>query len=162
MLFLIMVFGMTLNVSAKEIDENNNEQLEFLEGENLNEEFGEPDQYVDGIYNVGENARANLTGLVRLSQYKTKLQADYSTGYSYKVSKLGIKNLKLQYKGSLGIWYTIITIDDRYRTDTMTYVGSFTCNGTIGRTYRLQGTHYAVVDGTTISRFNTTENLTFR
>ena len=161
-LCIVLLLGMSINVSAEGFEDDADKQLEYTEGENLAEIWGKADQYADGIYNVGENARVDLTGMVRLSQYKTKLQADYTTGYTYRASKLGIKNLKLQYKGSLGIWNTIITIDDRYWTDTMTYMGSFTCNGTIGRTYRLQGTHYAVVDGTTISRFNTTENLTFR
>lgn len=161
-MFLIMLFGMSLNVSAKEIVVNNDEQLELTEGENLREKWGEPDQYVEGLYNVGKNARADLTGMIQLSQYKTKVQADYSTSYSYDVSKIGIKNLKLQYKGSLGIWYTIVTFDDRHVTNDSLYMGSFTCNGTIGRTYRLQGTHYAVVNGTTKTRFNTTEGLTFR
>lgn len=161
-LSMIVVLCMSVNVSATEIEIDSDEQLEYEEGENLEEKWGQPDQYVDGIYNVGREARADLSGIIRLGQYKTKVQADYSTSYSYDVSKIGIKNLKLQYKGSLGLWYTIITFDDRHVTNDSLYMGSFTCNGTIGRTYRLQGTHYAVVNGTTKTRFNTTEGMTFK
>lgn len=160
-LCVVLVLGINVNVFAEEVELDADEQLEYTEDESLSEIYGEADQYVDGMYNVGSGARTDLTGLIRLSQYQTKLQADYSTAYNYEVSKIGIKNLKLQYKSSLGIWYNIITIDDRYVTNEAVYMGRFTCNGTIGRTYRLKGTHYAVVNGKTITRDNITGNLTF-
>lgn len=160
-LLLILIFCMSINVLAEENEKDTGEQLEYTEGEDLSEKFGEPDKYVDGIYNVGKNVRTDLTGLVRLSKYNIKVQADYSTGYTYKVKKIGVKNLTLQYKSSLGLWYTITTIDNRYRENALSYMGSFTCNGTIGRTYRLKCTHYVVDNGSTKTRDNITGELKF-
>lgn len=160
-LFLILICLFDIDVLAAEIELDSEEQVQYVEGEGLDDTWGEPDQYVDGLYNLGKNARADLTGIVRLSQYKTKLQADYSTSYAYKVSKIGVKNLQLQYKSSLGIWYNIIKFDDRHFTNASDYLGVFTCNGTIGRTYRLKCTHYVVDNGSTKTRDNITGELKF-
>lgn len=159
-LVFVLLFCLNINVCAAE-DENEsiNVELEsFIEEETVDE----VDQFVDGIYNVGPNARASMTGMLRLSQAGTKIQADYSTSYTSTVDRIGIKNIKLDFKGSLGVWYNIITLDDRYRTNKSTYSGFFTCNGVPGRTYRLQATHYIKDGSYTQSRPNITEGLTFR
>lgn len=142
---------------AAEIELDSDEQIEYVEGE----EIEEIDEYVDGIYNISEYARADISGVIRLAKSGTKLGGSYSTSYTYAVDKIGIKNLKLQYKSSLGIWYTLITLDDRYVTNDSLYAGSFTTTGTFGRTYRLKCTHYITNDGTTQTRDNVTGELTF-
>ena len=160
LLISILTFSMSFNVCAAEdeVELDSNEQVLYTEGTTVDR----VDQYVDGIYNVDEYARASMSGLIRLSQAGTKLQASYSTGYTTDVDKIGMKNVKLQYKGSLKIWYTIITIDNRYVKNDSIYVGSFSCDGVIGRTYRLKGTHYVTIDGSTESRDNITGELIFK
>lgn len=158
-LICILIFGMNMNVYAAE-DENESgseEQASVIEEDIVDE----VDQYVDGIYNVSPNARASMVGIIRLSQAGTKLQANYSTTYTSTVDKIGVKNIKLEYKSSLGLWYTILTFDDRYRTNKSSYSGSFTCNGVVGRTYRLKATHYIINGSYSESRNNVTGTLTF-
>lgn len=142
---------------AKDIELDSNEQIEYVE----NEEIGEIDEYVDGIYNTSEYARADISGVIRLAKSGTKLHGSYTTSYTYAVDKIGVKNVKLQYKSSLGIWYNLVTLDDRYVTNDSLYGGSFTTTGTFGRTYRLKCTHYITNGSTTQTRNNVTEELTF-
>ena len=63
--------------------------------------------------------------------------------------------------GKRGIWYNLVTLDDRYFSNMSTYTGSFSTTGTFGRTYRLKCTHYITDDGTTKTRDNVTGELTF-
>ena len=158
-LLSICIFCMNINVYATEteIELDSDETVEFVEGEVL-ENF---DQYVDGLYNTSENVRVSITGVIRLAQSGTKLHGSYTTSYTYAVDKIGVKNVKLQYKSSLGIWYNLITLDNRYLTDASFYAGSFTTTGTFGRTYRLKCTHYITNNGTTQTRDNVTGELTF-
>lgn len=162
-LSLILIFSVGMTAYAEEDDSEpvDIEQSSFTEDSNLWEEMTESDPYVNGIYNVGENARANMTGIVRLGKSGSKLIADYSTVYTYSVDRIGVKNIKLQYKGSLGIWHNVITLDDRYRTNSGAYQGAFSCSGVIGRTYRLKGTHYIINGSYTETRNNVTLELDF-
>lgn len=159
-LICILTFCMNINVCAADDEDEsvNEEQTSFIEGDVVDT----VDQYVDGIYNVGPNARAYMTGVIQLSQVGSKLQAYYATSYTSTVDRIGVKNIKLDYKGSLGVWYNIITLEDRYLTNKSTYTGAFTCNGVFNRTYRLQATHYIKDGSYSQSRKNITENLTFR
>lgn len=164
---VVIVFILTLSfnitVHAQEEDEDIScEQQSFEEYDGLLEGMEDATQYVDGIYNVGANARASMAGVIRLYQGTSKLSAVYSTDYSTAVDKIGVKNIKLQYKGSLGIWHTIITLDDRYRTNASAYQGSFSCSGVVGRVYRVTGTHYIINGSYTESRNNVTGELTYR
>lgn len=156
---IILTFGMNMSVYAaeEEIELDSNESVVYTEGDTIDE----VDQYVDGIYNVSEYMRASMTGLIRLAKSGTKLHGSYSTSYTHDVDRIGVKDVKLQYKGSLGIWYTIITLDDRYFTNESTYMGSFTTTGTIGRTYRLKATHYVKDGSYKETRNNVTGELTF-
>ena len=138
-----------------EIDDG--ERAEYVEGETIEN----VDQYVDGIYNSNEHSRATLSGMIRLAQSGTKLAGNYSTSYTYTVDIIGVKNVKLQYKGALGLWHNIITLDNRYFTNKSSYSGSFTTTGVVGRTYRLKCTHYITNNGSTETRDNVTGNLTF-
>lgn len=163
MLLSITILCFSSTVCAQEPDDTIDEELQsFVEYDGYVENIEEFDQYVDGIYNVGENARASMTGLIRLYQSNSKLAVVYSTSYSNEVARIGVKNIKLQYKGTLGIWHTIITLDDRYRTNASAYQGSFSCSGVVGRVYRVTGTHYIINGSYTESRNNVTGELTFR
>ncbi|MDY4971795.1 MAG: hypothetical protein SO101_16340 [Lachnospiraceae bacterium] len=162
-LSILLIFCMGMTVLAEEDDSESTEieQLSFIEDDELLKEIDEFDSYVDGIYNVSENARAAMSGVIRLGKSGSKLIANYSTSYSYAVDKIGVKDVKLQYKGSLGIWHTITTLDDRYRTDSSLYQGAFSCSGVIGRTYRMKGTHYVIDGSYTETRNNVTDTITF-
>ncbi|MDY2626735.1 MAG: hypothetical protein SOW08_00230 [Lachnospiraceae bacterium] len=164
MVFVVLaVFCLNITVCAQENDVDIScEQESFVEYDDQINDIGEIDQYADGIYNVGTNARASMSGLIRIYQSSSKLACVYSTEYSHTVNKVGVKNIKLQYKGSLGIWHNIITLDDRYATNTTEYMGSFSCTGVVGRVYRVKGTHYIVDGSYTQSRDNVTGELTFR
>lgn len=154
---LFFCINVNIYVEAEEIELDSAEQVEYVEGE----EIGEIDEYVDGIYNTSEYARADISGVIRLAKSDTKLYGSYTTSYTYAVDKIGVKNVKLQYKSSLGIWYNLVTLDDRYFSNMSTYTGSFSTTGTFGRTYRLKCTHYITDDGTTKTRDNVTGELTF-
>lgn len=161
LILILILICCNMSVYAEELDDDeidNGERVEYTEGESVDQ----IDQYVEGIYNSSENARATLTGMIRLAQSGTKLYGSYSSSYTYIASRIGVKNVKLQYKGSLGLWHTIITIDNRYFSNSATYTGSFTTTGVMGRVYRLKGTHYATYNGSTETRNNVTENLTFK
>ncbi len=144
---LICVFcvNITAYASEEEIELEAEETVEYVE-DNAEHSLEDYERYVEGIYNTSENARANLKGALVLGKSGTKLIADYDTTYPSTVSKIGVKNVKLQYKSSLGVWYTLITIDDRYRENASVYSGSFNTTGTYGRIYRLKATHYAYVN----------------
>lgn len=156
----IMVFCFSVNANASEGEKelDSDEKVDYEENGLLIEDI---DQYVDGIYNTSDLARTGLTGIVRLAQGKSKLQASYSTSYTYDVDKIGVKNVKLEYKGSLKVWHTIVTLDNRYVTNDSTYAGYFTCDGTFARTYRLKATHYVTINGSTQTKNNVTGELTF-
>lgn len=158
-LLFILMLSININVHAasEETELDSDEQIEYEEGIVI-EDW---DEYVDGIYNANPNARASITGVVRLGRSGSKLGGSYSTSYDYAVDKIGVKNVKLQYKSSLGIWYNLVTLDDRYVTNDSLYAGSFTTTGTFGRIYRLKCTHYITNDGTTQTRDNVTGELTF-
>lgn len=156
---LLLVMGIT--AYAEDDSENvDTEQQSFTEEGTLADE-DEFDCYVDGIYNVGANARASMAGVIRFGRSGTKLLANYTTTYTHTVDRIGIKNVKLQYKGSLGIWHTIVTLDDRYSRNDSVYMGSFSCTGVFGRTYRMKGTHYIIDGSYTETRNNVTLELTF-
>ncbi|MDO5409730.1 MAG: hypothetical protein Q4F21_04665 [Lachnospiraceae bacterium] len=157
-LSMVLMFSFNSIVYASEVIENgSNEALTCTEGEKIQN----PEVYVDGIYDSNKNSRAYLSGLVRLAKSGTKLGGSYSSSYTYAVDRIGVKNVKLQYKGALGVWLTIITLDDRYVKNDSTYLGGFTCSGTLGRTYRLKATHYITDDGRAEFRDNITGELTF-
>lgn len=159
---LILILSMGITVCAESDEEDTNvEQMSFEEIEGAQYEIDENDRYVDGLYNVNGNARASMTGVIRLVKSGTKLVANYSTDYTHSVDKIGLKNIKLDYKGSLGIWHNIITLDNRYSTNVSAYQGAFSCTGVIGRTYRLKATHYIIDGSYTETRNNVTENFTF-
>lgn len=161
-ILLVLVCSMGITVCAEDdLEDISVEQMSFEENDGSSYEAGENDQYVDGIYNVGVNARASMTGVIRLLKSGSKLGASYSTDYTHTVDKIGVKNVKLDYKGSLGIWHNIITLDNRYRTNASTYLGSFTCTGVVGRTYRLKATHYIIDGSYTETRNNVTLDFTF-
>lgn len=155
----VFVFCMNINVYAaeEEIELDCNEQVEYVEGGSIDE----VDSYVDGIYNTSVQARTGISAVIRLAKSGTTLYGSYTTSYTYAVDKIGVKNVKLQYKSSLGVWYNLITLDNRYVEDASFYAGSFTTTGTFGRTYRLKCTHYITNDSTTQTRSNETEELTF-
>lgn len=159
-IIVVLVFCLNVNVYAADV----NTELDSVEkmddiDENM---FEQLDQYVDGLYNISEAARSDVTGIIRLGQSGTKVCASYSTSYTHTVDRIGVKNVALQYKSSLKIWYDIITFDNEYRTNKSMYAGSFTCNGTFARVYRLKATHYITDNGSTQSEFNVTGEMTFK
>lgn len=161
-LSFLLIFVTGITASAEDDLENvDTEQASFCEEEGEPISVDEFDYYVDGIYNVGENARASMVGVIRLGRSGSKLVSNYTTSYTHTVNRIGVKNIKLQYKGSLGIWHTIITLDDRYYTNQSAYMGSFSCSGVFGRTYRMKGTHYIIDGSYTETRNNVTLELTF-
>ncbi|MDD7388576.1 MAG: hypothetical protein PUG60_02755 [Lachnospiraceae bacterium] len=162
-LLVSLIFCFEITAFAEEDDSEpiDIEQSSFTEYDDVFYSVDEFEQYVDGIYNVSENARTNMTGVIRLGKTGSKLFASYSTVYSYPVDKIGVKNIKLQYKGSLGIWHDITTLDNRYSTNASAYQGGFSCTGVIGRVYRLKGTHYVIDGSYTETRNNVTDTITF-
>lgn len=159
---IILVCSMGLTAFAESDEESIEvETTSFSEGGDYWDNINDFDEYVDGIYNVGENVRTNMVGVIRLCKSGSKLVSMYSTSYTHSVDKIGLKNIKLQYKGSLGIWHDIITLDNRYWTNESAYQGSFSCSGVIGRVYRMKGTHYIIDGSYTETRNNVTENFTF-
>lgn len=159
---MIMMFCMSMNayaaesVAEDEIEANSVEQNAFEEGAVIDQW----DTYLENT-TTGEERAASILGIVRLGRSGTKLGGNYSTAYDYDVDKIGIKNLKLQYKTSLGVWKTLVTLDNRYVTNDSLYAGSFTTTGVVGRTYRLKCTHYITDDGKTQTRSNQTGEVEF-
>lgn len=155
---LTLCMGSSVNAAEKEIELDSDEKVDYIENEDITAEL---DQYEDGIYNITGVARSGITGVIRLGQSKTKVLASYSTSYTHEVDRIGVKNVILQYKSSLKLWYNIITLDNRYCTKDSLYSGSFTTIGTIGRTYRLKATHYITENGSTQTSSNITGEMTF-
>ncbi len=161
LLVCVFCINITAYAAEEEIELEAEETVEYVE-DNADYSSEDYERYVEGIYNTSENARASLNGVLYLGKSGTTLIADYDTTYSTVVSRLGVKNVKLQYKSSLGIWYTLITLDDRYRENARVYSGSFTTTGTYGRVYRLKATHYANVSSVaTESKANQTGEFEF-
>lgn len=163
MMACLIVFCFEIQVFAQEADEvelESDEQWEYVENDPADQNMV-LDAYVDGIYNDNPNARTSLTGVIRLASSSQKLYASYTTTYPYAATKIGVKNVKLQYQNSLKIWTNAVKIDDRHATNDTFYTGYFTCNGVFNRTYRLKATHYVVYKGKTQTKTNVTENLKF-
>ncbi|MDO5408970.1 MAG: hypothetical protein Q4F21_00770 [Lachnospiraceae bacterium] len=164
-LFLVLVLVVGLNstaYAANDVESGSKEVDSLVVNENSSISVEDSIQSVDGIYNVDGKARASMTGVINLSQAGGKLVGNYSTTYTKVVDRIGVKNIKLQYQGALKIWYTIITVGDKYTTNDSGYMGAFTCDGVFGRTYRMSATHYIKNDSYTETRNNITEGLTFR
>lgn len=157
-LIMLLCIITNINIVASAQEESTDVEVNSFSEDNA-PAFKESDPYVDGIYNTG--ARSAMTGLVRLYKSGSKVCALYSTVYTSKVDQIGVKDIKLQYKGSLGVWHTIVSINNRYSTNDSSYQGSFSCTGVLGRTYRLKATHY-IIDGIgSESKNNETGGLTF-
>ena len=156
----LMVFSFSIPVSAEEEELESDEQWTYVENDPADLNVV-PESYVDGIYNDNPNARTSLTGVIRLSVANNKLYASYTTTYPYAATKIGVKNIKLQYQNSLKIWTNAIKIDDRHATNDTFYTGYFSCNGIFNRTYRLKATHYVVYKGKTQTKSNVTGTLKF-
>ncbi len=157
-LIVIMVLSMNLTAFAAESD---SAAIEVESFEELDNWEGEIDQSVDGIYNTSSAARAALTGTLQLSKSGTKVVAQYASTYSTTVNRIGVQNVRLMYKNALRVWDTIVTLDDRYRTNASTYAGAFTVTGTYGRVYMLSCTHYYVDTLSSGTKYNETDGLTF-
>lgn len=166
MMACLIIFCFEIQASAQETDEvelESDEQWEYVENDPADQNIA-LDAYVDGIYNDSNvaNARsASLTGVIRLASSSQKLYASYTTTYPYVATKVGVKNIRLQYQNSLKVWTNAIKIDDRHVNNDSFYTGYFTCNGVFNRTYRLKVTHYVVYNGKTQTKTNVTENLKF-
>jgi hypothetical protein len=158
LIFVVLLCVCSFNVFAAEEDV---EQSTLVEGVPAVTE-DDMDQYVDGLYNTSSLARTSIAGVVRLYQSGTKIGVVYSTTCSESAKKVGVKDVKLQYKGSLGLWHTAISIDDRYVENKSTYDGGFSCSGVTGRVYRLKVTHYATGTGFSKTKDNEAGNLTFQ
>lgn len=158
-LTLFVVLSMNLTVFAADSDSIETEIESF---EELGSWEGDIDQSVYGIYNVAPGARAVLTGTLQLSQSGTKVVAQYATTYPNAVSRIGVRNVRLMYKNSLKVWNTIVTLDDRYRTNVSTYAGAFSVTGTYGRVYMLSCTHYYTNSVSSGTQYNETSELTFK
>lgn len=162
----LMFFSFSIQAFAEEIEVESDEQWDYIEND-PDHYIENPENYVDGIYNdvVDENElnakSASLTGIIRLASSDGELFASYTTSYPYTATKIGVKNVKLQYQNSLKIWTNAITLDDRHRTNSSYYTGYFTCRGVFNRTYRLKATHYVVYNGKTQTKSNITETLKF-
>ena len=157
-MIIVFVLCTNMTVFAADTDSIDTEVTSFEEIEYWE---GEVDQSVDGIYNTSSVARTALTGVIQLAQSGTKVVASYSTTYSYDVAKIGVRNVRLMYKNSLRVWDTIVTLDNRYRTNASIYAGSFTVTGTYGRVYMLSCTHYYVDTLSSGTKYNETDGLTF-
>lgn len=158
-LIMVVVLSMNITVLAAGTDDISTEVNSFEEVESWE---GEIDQYVDGKYNTSSNARAAITGALRLAQSGTKVVCSYSTSYSTSVSRIGVRNVRLMYLTSLKVWNTIVTLDDRYCTNDSLYAGSFTVTGTYNRTYMASCTHYYTNTVSSVSKYNETGELTFK
>lgn len=156
----LIFFSFNIQAFAEEEELESDEQWVYVEN-NPADLNVVPEAYVDGIYNDNPNARASLTGVIRLSVSNNRLYASYTTTFPYAAPKIGVKNVKLQYQNSLKIWTNAITLDDRHATNDTFYTGYFSCNGVFNRTYRLKVTHYVVYNGKTQTKTNVTENLKF-
>lgn len=154
-----MVLSMNITTFAAESDSIETEVESF---EELDSWEGETDQSVDGIYNTSSGARTVLTGTLQLSQSGTKLIAQYASTTSTTVNRIGVQNVRLMYKNSLRVWDTIVTLGDRYRTSASTYAGAFTVTGTYGRVYMLSCTHYYTDTLSSGTKYNETDELTFK
>lgn len=155
---LTLCFSMTA-LAAEDEDSITTEVESFTEFDGNWE--GEMEKQVEGIYNTNPNARAAMTGVMNLGKSGTNVVASYVTRYSNTVSKIGVKNVRLMYKTTLGIWNTIVTLDNRYVTNNVVYSGGFYVTGTVGRTYMLSGTHYYETAVSSQSKYNETEDFTF-
>ena len=158
-LILAMTLCMGMTVFAAEDDSVETEISSFQEYDSWEEEV---DQSIDGKYNTNPNARAALNGVLNLAQSGTKVVAQYSTVYSKDVDKIGVRNVRLMYLTSLKLWNTIVTLDDRYLTDSSVYTGAFSVTGTYGRTYMLSATHYYVNGVASEKLYNETGELKFK
>lgn len=154
----VLVFCMNISALAADNDSIDTEVSSFQEHDEWN---GTIDQSVEGIYNTSPNSRVSLTGILNLAQSGTSLVARYSTTYPSSVNRIGVRNIRLMYKTTLGVWNTIVTLDDRYRTNASSYLGSFSVTGTPGRTYMLSATHYYKDTVSSDSKYNETGSLKF-
>lgn len=157
---LIFALAACFNMTAF-ATENDSITTEVNSFEELDSWTGESENSVDGIYNVYPNSRASMSGVLTLSKSGTKLYASYSTTYPSTVSRIGVKNVRLMYKSTLGLWNTIVTLDDRYETNSDSFLGAFSVTGTPGRTYTLSATHYYKSSVSSESRYNETDELKF-
>lgn len=164
MIALICIISLCLNLTALASDgspDDDSIETEVQSFQEYNEWNGEIDQSVDGIYNTNPNSRVSLTGILNLSKSGTKVVAQYSTTYVHDVNRIGVRNIRLMYKTTLGIWNTIVTLDDRYRTNASSCSGAFSVTGTPGRTYMLSATHYYNNAVSSDSKYNETGSLKF-
>lgn len=111
---------------------------------------------------INHNLRSDLgTCDIGLSNSNGKLLVVYSTSCRGSVSKIGVRNFTLQQKE--GLFWNNITIKNEYAEDTDAFFGGFyVTNPVVGRNYRANCTHYAVINGKEISMYAETEEYTFK
>lgn len=80
--------------------------------------------------------------------YEEYMHFYFSTGYSRKAEKIGIYNFKVQQKVWYG-WKTIFSRSELYNTNTTFCSRGYDLVVDHGGTYRITGTHFAIVDGVT-------------
>ncbi len=114
--------------------------------------YGEKNKYL----------RSNLgTCDIGLSNSNGKLLVVYSTSCRGTASKIGVRNFTLQQKS--GLLWSNITVKNEYSENTDAFFGGFyITNPVVGRGYRANCTHYAVVGGSEVSMYTETETYKFQ
>lgn len=111
---------------------------------------------------INHNQRSALgTCEIGLSNNNGKLLVVYSTACRGTASKIGVRNFTLQHKD--GLFWSNIAIRNEYSEDTDAFFGGFyIANPVIGRKYRANCTHYAVINGSETSMYAATEDYAFQ
>lgn len=127
-----------------------NEQVNEIE-EGVNNLQGSVSLYSDGFTNCQFN----------MSCYTDHFHIYFSTGYSRKAEKIGMYNFKLQKKVWYG-WKTMFSRSELYNTNTTYCSRGYDLDAEHGETYRLTGTHFAIVNGTTKKLSSTSGELKYK
>lgn len=88
--------------------------------------------------------------------YTDHLYVYFSTGYSKIVDRIGMYNFKVQQKVWYG-WKTIFSRSELYNSNSAFCSRGYDLVVDHGGTYRLTGTHFAIVDGVT-KKFSATSS----
>ncbi len=84
----------------------------------------------------------------------------FTTRSTATASEIGVKNVVLQEKNGSG--WRDIPISKHYTSGKQEYTGGVVYTGAqAGRTYRVSCTHYAIINGTEYTLYNSTNNLVY-
>ena len=110
---------------------------------------------------VETRASASLSGCVlEIGVASNGIQLSFRTRATQTADEIGVKNVVLQEK----VWYgwKNITLDSRYVRNSDIYTGGVIyTDAKKGTTYRVYCTHYAIFDGTELTLYSESSEITY-